>query len=68
MLANCVGVIDSDYRGEILVALKNTGPTQFVIHPGDRIAQLVFATFLPVEFIEVKSVVEDRGGFGSSGA
>ena len=39
--ANCVGVIDSDYRGEILVGLQNSGGSDFTIQPGDRIAQLM---------------------------
>ena len=39
--SNCVGVIDSDYRGEVMVGLQNSGETDFTIQPGDRIAQLM---------------------------
>lgn len=69
--ANAVGVIDSDYRGEIVVALHND--TDFVrqIMPGERIAQIVIIPFLPVSFEAVDSLTDtDRGagGFGSTGA
>ena len=68
--ANCVGVIDSDYRGEILVGLQNSGDTDFTIQPGERIAQLMVT---PVVQAELKIVDElddthrGAGGFGSSG-
>ena len=68
--ANCVGVIDSDYRGEIMVGLINQTDEEFTISPGDRIAQMVIA---PVELPEIVEVGElgdtDRGagGFGSTG-
>ena len=68
--ANCVGVIDSDYRGEIMVALHNDSQERQEIRTGDRIAQLVVIPFLPISFVEVDSLEEtDRGigGFGSTG-
>ena len=68
--ANCVGVIDSDYRGEILVPLHNDSGTPQLIHQYDRIAQLVIIPYLNVNFDEVEELAEskrDTGGFGSSG-
>lgn len=69
--ANCVGVIDSDYRGEYMVSLHNDTDEEKTILNGDRIAQLVIIPFLPVNFIETKEELSktDRGegGFGSSG-
>ena len=68
--ANCVGVIDSDYRGEVIVALHNDTEKSESIHVGDRIAQLVILPYLPVEFEEVDELSNtDRGegGFGSTG-
>lgn len=68
--ANCVGIIDSDYTGELIVALHNDSDEPRVIHNHDRIAQLVIIPFLPVEFSKVDELEEtDRGagGFGSTG-
>ena len=68
--ANKVGVIDSDYRGEVMVALFNQSGTLQVVEPGERIAQLVIAPFLKGEFVEAECLSEtDRGagGFGSTG-
>lgn len=68
--ANCVGVCDSDYRGEYIVALHNDTNKIKVININDRIAQLVIMPYLPIEFNEVKELTEtDRndGGFGSTG-
>ncbi len=68
--ANCVGVIDSDYRGEIIVLLHNDTNKYQLISKGDRIAQLVILPFLAVEFIEVEQLNETErgdGGFGSTG-
>ena len=67
---NCVGVIDSDYRGEVLVGLHNHSDTAYTIQPGERIAQLmiapvVLARFLPCE--ELGSTDRGEGGFGSTG-
>lgn len=70
MLANGVGVIDSDYRGEIKVGLINLGKEDYVIKKGDRIAQMVFAPVLIAETEVVEELSEtDRGagGFGSTG-
>ena len=69
-LANGVGVIDSDYRGEILCALHNAGSEPFVIEPGDRIAQLVLTPVVGIRWQEVDELPDsDRGtgGFGSTG-
>lgn len=68
--ANCVGVVDADYRGEICVALHNDTDDTRTVQPGDRIAQLVILPFLAADFDETDSLPEtDRGagGFGSTG-
>ena len=68
--ANCVGVIDADYRGECTVALHNDTDEVRTVAPGDRIAQLVILPFLAAEFAEADALDEtDRGagGFGSTG-
>lgn len=68
--ANCVGVVDSDYRGEILVPLLNSSDTPFEIKKGDRIAQLVIAPIYRPNFVECDSLDETArgvGGFGSTG-
>ena len=68
--ANCVGVVDADYRGEITVALHNDTDAPRVVQPGDRIAQLVILPFLSADFDETDTLTEtDRGagGFGSTG-
>ena len=68
--ANCVGVCDSDYRGEYVVALHNDSDAPRVIRYGDRIAQLVLLPYLPMEFEEVDALGETErgaGGFGSTG-
>ena len=68
--ANCVGVIDSDYRGEIIVALHNDSDMWETINNGDRIAQLVIMPYLSTEFVEVDELGDtERGdcGFGSTG-
>ena len=69
-LANCVGVIDPDYRGEIIVPLINHGKEEFVVTTGMRIAQLVVMPVLSQEWIETDIIDNtERGssGFGSSG-
>lgn len=69
-LANGVGTIDSDYRGEIGILLVNLSDTPYAIQDGDRIAQLVVARVEKAQMIEVKELSEtDRsdGGFGHSG-
>lgn len=68
--ANKVGVIDSDYRGEIKVALYNQSGQKKLVKKGERIAQIVIVPFLAPEFTEVSELDEtDRGegGFGSTG-
>lgn len=68
--ANKVGVIDSDYRGEIMVALHNHSNEIVTIVEGERIAQIVFLPILTPAFNEVKdldSTERNTGGFGSTG-
>lgn len=68
--ANAVGVIDADYRGEILVGLTNHSAEPYIIVPGDRIAQLVVVPVLtpPIEEVEnLSETVRGEGGFGSTG-
>lgn len=68
--ANKVGVVDSDYRGEIMVALHNHSGEEQKIASGERIAQLVVTPFLKVEFEEAETLsetVRGEGGFGSTG-
>ncbi|MBP5462740.1 MAG: dUTP diphosphatase [Lachnospiraceae bacterium] len=68
--ANCVGVIDADYRGEIIVALHNDSNQTRVINPGERIAQLVVQPYLTAVLNEVdhlSETVRGSGGFGSTG-
>lgn len=68
--ANCVGLIDSDYRGNVIVALHNDTNTNKTIDPDERIAQLVIIPFEAVEFEvvdELSDTVRADGGFGSTG-
>lgn len=68
--ANKVGVIDSDYRGEIMVALYNHSNQAVTIAKGDRVAQLVIAPYIKANFQEVdelEDTVRGEGGFGSTG-
>lgn len=68
--ANKVGVIDADYRGEIMVALHNQSDKEAVISSGERIAQLVILPYLTAQFTECESLCETvrgDGGFGSTG-
>ena len=68
--ANCVGVCDSDYRGEYVVALHNDTNVEQVVQPGDRIAQMILLPYIPMIFEETQNLSEtDRGsdGFGSTG-
>lgn len=69
-LANGVGVIDEDYRGEIGVVLYNAGGQPFVVENGMRIAQLVVMPRFPVQLVKVNQLDETErgeGGFGSTG-
>lgn len=68
--ANCVGVCDSDYRGEYIVALHNDSEETRTVSPGDRIAQLVILPHMTAEFEEAEelsSTERGAGGFGSTG-
>ena len=68
--ANKVGVIDSDYRGEIIVALHNHSDKPVTIEPKDRIAQIVLAPYITASFNEVEELDDTKrgeGGFGSTG-
>mgnify|MGYP001275065599 CR=1 FL=1 len=67
---NSPGTIDSDYRGEIKVILFNHGPKEFIINNKDRIAQMILAPILKVDFEETDDLPETirgSGGFGSTG-
>ena len=69
-LANSLGVIDSDYRGEIKVALINHGEEPFVVNPGDRIAQMMFVPVFAASLIEsdeLDDTARGEQGFGSTG-
>ncbi|HJB26824.1 MAG TPA: dUTP diphosphatase [Firmicutes bacterium] len=69
-MANGVGVVDSDYRGELKVPVVNLSQTDYSIEPGERIAQLVLHPVIPYELEEVSTLDETQrgsGGFGSSG-
>ncbi|MFA7337785.1 MAG: dUTP diphosphatase [Candidatus Obscuribacterales bacterium] len=70
-LTNCVGTIDSDYRGEVQVLVVNHGQQPYTFEPGERIAQLLITPVPEVEVIEVEelsdSVERGAGGFGSTG-
>ena len=68
--ANCVGVIDSDYRGEIIVGLKNTSGQPFTVNDGDRIAQMVIMKCELPEIVicdDLDKTARGDGGFGSTG-
>ena len=70
VLGNLVGLIDSDYQGELLISCWNRGQKPFRIEPGERIAQLVVVPVVPVEFEVVESFEQSRrgaGGFGHTG-
>lgn len=68
--ANCVGVIDSDYRGEIMVGLQNSGDSDYTVQPADRIAQLMITPVVQAQ-VELVDELDDTdrgtGGFGSTG-
>ena len=70
VLGNLVGLIDSDYQGQVMVSCWNRGATAFTIEPGERIAQLVVVPVVQVEFEIVEEFDASHrgaGGFGSSG-
>ncbi|MBR4098610.1 MAG: dUTP diphosphatase [Clostridium sp.] len=68
--ANCVGVIDSDYRGEVLVGLQNSGDAEYTIQPGDRIAQMMITPVIQAQVTltdQLDDTARGAGGFGSTG-
>lgn len=68
--SNKVGVIDADYRGEIIVSLHNHGSSEQIVEPGERIAQMIVAPFVHCEYDEAEELDETSrgdGGFGSTG-
>lgn len=68
--ANCVGICDSDYRGEYIVAIHNDTDEPQIITPKERIAQMVLLPFVSMEFTEFENLSETNrgsGGFGSTG-
>jgi dUTP pyrophosphatase len=70
VLGNLVGLIDSDYQGQVMVSCWNRGHESFTVQPGERIAQMVIVPVLQVEFEIVESFETSRraaGGFGHSG-
>ena len=70
-LANGVGVIDSDYRGEVMVSLHNHSNEPQTVDPGERIAQMVIMPYLAAQFYEadeLSDTVRGAGGFGSTGS
>lgn len=70
VLGNLVGLIDSDYQGELMVSCWNRGHDSFTIQPGERIAQYVLVPVVQAEFrlvAEFDATVRGAGGFGSSG-
>lgn len=70
VLGNLVGLIDSDYQGEVKISCWNRGNDHFTIEPGDRIAQLVFLPVIQVDFNVVEEFEETQrgtGGFGHTG-
>ncbi|UIU47126.1 dUTP diphosphatase [Escherichia phage SKA49] len=69
-LANCTGILDSDYRGNLMVKLHNDSDTAFVVQPGERICQVQVSKATQHHFVEVDSLNETArgvGGFGSTG-
>ena len=70
VLGNLVGLIDSDYQGQLMVSCWNRGAQPFTVHPGDRIAQLVVVPVVQVELEVVEDFASSQraaGGFGHSG-
>ena len=71
VLANQVGIIDSDYRGELMVSIYNRSKTAQTIANHERIAQIVIAPYIQAEFVESSSLSDTqrgKGGFGSTGS
>jgi len=69
-ILNSPGTIDSDYRGEVKIILTNFGKSQFIVHRGDRIAQMIVSKYERVQWEEASSLAESargEGGFGHTG-
>ncbi len=69
-IPNCVGVIDSDYRGEVIVAVINLSQEPYTIQPGDRVAQMVVMPVIQAKLTQVDELPQTQrgeGGFGSTG-
>lgn len=70
VLGNLVGLIDSDYQGQLMVSCWNRGQTVFTVEPGERVAQMVLVPVVRADFVVVEDFeasVRGQGGFGSSG-
>ena len=70
VLGNLVGLIDSDYQGELMISVWNRGDSEFVLEPGERLAQYVLVPVLQAELVEVtefEASQRGEGGFGHSG-
>ena len=70
-LVNVIGTIDSDYRGEVMVPVINLGDESYTIEDGDRIAQMVIASYVKVDIEQAETIDETErgsGGFGSTGS
>lgn len=71
VLANTIGVIDSDYQGEIMVGLRNQGNSPYTVQPGERICQMLFMPVVQADLRVVAAFSEESvrgsGGFGSTG-
>ena len=68
--SNCVGIIDEDYRGNIIIALTNDTDETQKIQPHERVAQMIFHKYIEAEFVEVDELSNTdraKGGFGSTG-
>lgn len=69
-LINCVGTIDEDYRGEICIPLVNLSNENYIVQPGERIAQMIVSPVHKVNLVQIKeltSTERSTGGFGSTG-
>lgn len=70
VLGNLIGLIDSDYQGELMISVWNRGTSEFVLEPGERLAQYVLVPVVQAELVEVtefKASERGEGGFGHSG-
>lgn len=70
VLGNLVGLIDSDYQGQVFISVWNRGSNSFTLEPGERVAQMIFVPVLPVDFEivqEFEASARGAGGFGHTG-